>query len=319
MKRFTILSLVMAALLIVGVGNAFAWGGKCYYNCKPTPGPDTATLNISGNSFASDYEIDYSGYGNDFAEAGATGGMTFEMDLYANGKTLCFFGQHPVNVQGSFESESNVDLYTAAWDYGRGSGAYAKAQIEDSWASGFGTAYGYKGLKETASGSIGFEGSLFEQTSAKEEGYSAGEIIGGQHATVEFTTLPKEMCSINILGLRTVFGSRSGDFAEVKGKTEVEIDPYGSHKSIEGNTWTKVNAPGDVTANFAGGVGGFITNGPAGVGGGASYDVTNGSGNYQSGSANFNALIGVHGSRTHVTVSGSATANSSPCGSGGCF
>lgn len=238
------------------------------------------------------------GWGNDTANAGGFAGMTGDMSLSAA-------SNYHVDVSGSFNGWGNVDANASAWDTGRTSGANASATGYGA-ASGQGTAYGMFG-NDSASGQITFEGSLSQNTYAAETGYSAGGIDAAQGGLLNWESVDNMNYS-NSWGRDYISDSHSG-MANINGGSYVNIDPSGSFRSIEGNTYTNAYAPGNVDLTFGGGVGGSIQSydGLGFAGGSAGYTVDT-TDNYSHGNANLNAETYRSGSYTHTNVDASASA-----------
>jgi len=287
---------------------------ECGSNPEDIPGDYTAQANLLYSNIKSSHSLDISlwGHGNDEAEAMAEGGFTGEMTLFANGKYSARVGglipDGWCSPPAAFKGYTDADSFAHAWDFGTKSGAVAGADI-NGYVLGGGYAYGYKGFDEVATGSLTFGGYLQERTVAQEVGYANGSgIAASQFANIEFSETV-QMDSYTVWLTKYVGGYLSESPNGVFGKSLVSIDNTGSHRSIEGSTFSKAYGPGETTVNMGGLVNGYISDGQSVAGGLASYSVINGGANNTVGQASLNATINNMGSSAGtVTVTVNASA-----------
>lgn len=306
---------LLSIMLVMGASAAIACGG----HNEPQCGPRDANFNAAFNAESDDYS--YRARGNEQAEAGAYGFSGGNLNVTANADgthkeivgwkrvwifKVPVFGNvdNPADAYGYGEADSESKAWTWTRDYGLTSKAGAGAETNGE-AFTFGAATGLKGCPETVDSTVYVGGNVYQSNYAAELGYSNGQgVDGGNMSNGNFYAADHDYESGR--GFAADSNYIEGGMI-TKGKTEVSIDPYGSHRSITGRTenMIQVNAPGTDSMVFGqGGVGGNSANGASFAGGQANFGyngVTYGNGN-----ANINASVVTSGEHTNVTVSGSA-------------
>lgn len=288
----------------------------------------TVNGNYQINAFDSDYSSDYTWNDGAYAEAGGNAGGT--LDTFANAECITtwewvqtgrwFWQGHFEEVQipgfaqqfGTMDANADPSAWSWAKDYGLTSKAGAGAKFEGE-VSSFGEAFGLGGERESVASDLYVNGSVYQENYAKETGYGAGGISGGNSSGGNFYSSDYDYDSGK--GFASDYNTVNGSMI-TKGKTEVTIDPYGSYRSISGQTENFASVEDNNYLNSAnvygsGGIGGSISSYNGSFAGG-SADFSYNGGTYGAGAACLDAQV----SNGNASVSGSsyATGNCDNCG-----
>jgi hypothetical protein len=229
------------------------------------------------------------------------------------------------------------NVHACSFDNGLYSQSYAKAELGDSYAKFTGDVYGKGGEDEYIASQIRFGGNLYQKTLAKEVGYNAGYGVAFEQSGASFL-MEMPLVEGENLGYFGHYNSNDIDLlfipvvsfgpeATVKGFSSVEIDPYGSERSLVAHTnnmsYVGFNSngilnclaptPQTVLSNVGGNgiVKGYMSNGPTYGQGIATFNYTG----YTQGSGVADLSIvtnnGLNQSSVVINGSSSAVANGS--------
>jgi hypothetical protein len=263
------------------MGNDKPVGNASESWCFDCDADATATGFYHG--FAFDYDTDISQTGwwgnyNDGAFASADGMAGGTLQTYANAegfKTLQWVQTHPWKWwEGHFEwvcspayaSQygelfGHVDPFAVTWAYDFGHTSVAGGfAVVHTYTDSYGSAFGLSGNREWVSSDLNVSGTVYQNNFAGETGYYAGGISGGNESGASFYGSDYDFDSGR--GYASDYNFVEGG-ASTYGETYVTIDPYGSHRSIHGNTFNTANVEENRFLNYShvygnGGLGGMI-------------------------------------------------------------
>jgi len=169
------------------------------------------------------------------------------------------------------------DIHAWSWakDYGMLSKAGAGAVINGDWCdvSVIGIGFGLAGDPETTLTEVGIGGHIFQKNGAGETGWPEGTYAEGENKS-ELSFYANKYDQdigqsgwfiIDLPGAFDITGGVEGS-AIVKGKTEVRVQPYGSHRSAFATTQNSAEINFE---NYTGGIGGYGNVSAAAIKGGS--------------------------------------------------
>lgn len=311
-----------------GVGND---NSPCDPGPSPSePGPRDANLNLQFQADRGAYDYSWSSTGrrgnfNDHAEAWADGFAGGSLDVYANAdgthreivfagwKRICFFKipifkkvdvDNPASVDGFGTAESQGTAWTRTRDTGLTSTANAYAQTDGS-AFTMGFAKGLQGSRESVESNVYVGGTVNQWNEAGETGYSSGQGVDGFNESGGYFMAQDHDYES---GRGYAFDTNYIEGGMMtKGMTRVQIDPYGSNRSIKAHTenMVQVNANTHDAQVFGyGSVGGMSAKGNSYAGGNAGFSYMGNT--YGTGKATLNANVNIGSTTSTVVVSAHA-------------
>jgi hypothetical protein len=312
MKKLVMLGITLVMGLALVAGNGMACEGP-----RCNEGPRTADLNLQFQATSDD--VDQSGTGwrgnyNDNARATADGYAGGILDVHANAdgytRILWWKIDNPAFVDGTGTASDESKAWSWAKDYGQTSKAGAGAKTSGE-AQTVGLAIGLKGCPEYVDSTVYVGGSVNQWNQAGETGYSNGQgVSGGNSSGGWFNAEDRDYESGNGYAFDT--NSIEGGMI-TKGKTEVTIDPTGSHRSFSAMTenMVEVNAPNLVGSSVGGdgSVSGVVQKGSTFAAAASSFSYNGNT--YGNGNAQLKANIdqGAHSSTVKVTGSAYSVSN----------